>query len=436
MCTESLEAGDRGLSLKESLAKGVPHPGLPGPLPFGEQIQWQAAPDWWQLGKQLFLLHWVLGYFVLVGSWRALASYYDGATGSEAVLAMLPSLIIGLLVFGLLALLALVSARATIYTITNRRVVMRIGAALSKIVDIPFETIESVQLKRGLSDSGDLALSLKQDKQVPYIVLWPYARAWRVRSPEPLLLALPDARAAAQCLTHYLTRFRAETQPIQPSAVNAQDPWAEHETGRPAALTAATAASLSVPAPEQHSHGSHHSHGPAHQHPHDHSHRHHSHEVLGTNGRWPMRAAFALTICALATVSWMSVKGSSGGDPSLTTPTQVIELRFDKSTVDGRIAIVLLREERIITHVEPGKDGLINGALRGLEHARRAYQKPLDAPVQFVVWQSGRITLSDLSIDQHIPLDAFGPTVTGALAGLLNLRTEELPGDLALSYAE
>jgi hypothetical protein len=177
-----------------------PIPGLPENLPPGEKILWQGSPLWWDLAKQVFHIRAVAVYFAVLILWRA--GVRLDATGSVAaafvtVLSLVPLALVGL---GLFALLAYLSSRTTIYTITNRRVVLRIGIALPTSFNIPFAVVAAAGLCVRAGGSGDIPLQLSCKSRIGYANLWPHARPWHLRSPEPMLRAIPDAGQVADLL--------------------------------------------------------------------------------------------------------------------------------------------------------------------------------------------------------------------------------------------
>ncbi len=91
-------------------------------------------------------------------------------------------------------------SRTTVYTITNKRVVIRFGVALPKAFNIPFAIIESASAKTLANGAGDLALTLKDGNKIAFAHLWPNARPWRLASPEPTFRALPDVQGAVTAL--------------------------------------------------------------------------------------------------------------------------------------------------------------------------------------------------------------------------------------------
>ena len=171
-----------------------PIEGLPEILPEGERILWQGSPDGLSLAVQAFHIRFVAAYFAVTALWRALTASGEGAIAGLAVLAA------GVVVVGILYALASAMARAAIFTITNRRIVFRYGAAIRKYVNLPFSEISGVALKPRGARGGDIAISTTGKRRVPYFHLWPFARPLRFPATTPLMRALPDARAAVDVL--------------------------------------------------------------------------------------------------------------------------------------------------------------------------------------------------------------------------------------------
>lgn len=176
-----------------------PVEGLPERPPEGEQILWQGRPNWWALAKESLNLYWVAGYFMLLAAWRFM-TVIDQVTFGKAIWASLPFLIMGGVVCALLVVIAIVQARATMYTITNRRVAMRIGAALTVTLNLPFTQIKNADLDLRKSGTGTIALDLLGDTRLSYLVCWPHVRPWVMRHTQPALRCIPDARHVAGLL--------------------------------------------------------------------------------------------------------------------------------------------------------------------------------------------------------------------------------------------
>ena len=103
--------------------------GLPERPPEGKVILWQGQPNWLRLTIDSLNLWWVLAYFIFLFAWR-LISVSDLMPIDQALLVSFPFLALALIVALLLLLVGFIQAKATVYTITNKRIVMRIGACL------------------------------------------------------------------------------------------------------------------------------------------------------------------------------------------------------------------------------------------------------------------------------------------------------------------
>lgn len=165
-----------------------PIPGLPGQLPPGERILWQGSPDWRTLARTAFHTRVIAGYFAVLAIVAVMG-------GSMVGLGMTAGL--GVAGLALLHLLAWGSARTTIYTLTDRRIVMRIGIAVPKCINLPLGMIASVDLAPRAEGHGDLALTLVGAPRLGYLALWPHARPVKIARPQPMLRSVPDAATVA-----------------------------------------------------------------------------------------------------------------------------------------------------------------------------------------------------------------------------------------------
>ncbi len=189
-----------------------PVPGLPQRLPPGEALLWQGVPRWQSMARHAFHARKVVLYFIAL---LILLLAWNLQGGKSLVVALGGALwlaLLGAVAVGVLTLLAWAMSRATIYTITSRRVVMRIGVAIQICINIPFAQITSAGLRRYPDGSGDLPLTLTGPVRASYVVLWPHARPWYFSPPQPMLRAVPDAAKVAEILAGAL----ASARPAQP----------------------------------------------------------------------------------------------------------------------------------------------------------------------------------------------------------------------------
>lgn len=193
--------------------------GLPGLLPKGETILWQGGPDWWTLARAAFHVRGVSLYFAAL----AMLSLVMGSVFGTVAL-----IISGVLCVGLLALIAWGVGRTTVYTLTNRRLVLRIGIALPKCINLPLSLVRAADLRPLRHGHGDLALAMEhKGRKLGYLLLWPHARPWKLRDPQPMLRALPDAQGVAALLADACAALAGRSEsapPIERAAPEATAP--------------------------------------------------------------------------------------------------------------------------------------------------------------------------------------------------------------------
>lgn len=186
--------------------------GLPAPLPRGERILWQGSPDWKALALRAMRLRGIAIYFGILAVLRAGVALGDGESLAQALLAGSWLLAIGAAVIAMFAGYAWLAARAAVYTITNRRVILSLGVALPMSVNIPLTMIASAALRRDARDVGDLPLAVNAPKRLSYVLLWPHVRPWRLSQVEPMFRAVPRAGEMAEILSAALREAHAEAQ--------------------------------------------------------------------------------------------------------------------------------------------------------------------------------------------------------------------------------
>ncbi len=173
---------------------------LPGPLPDGEHVLWQGAPDGRAVFQRVMHGRKLTAYFALILALRAGFVVADGGSAADAVVAVLWLLPPVLLALGMAALMAWLIQRTTWYMITNRRVVMRIGIVLEITCNFPFKAIDSAGLRRYPDGTGDIPLVFPDGAEIAYLHLWPHARPWHFRRTVPMLRCVPDAADVAGLL--------------------------------------------------------------------------------------------------------------------------------------------------------------------------------------------------------------------------------------------
>jgi len=174
--------------------------GLPEVLPAGERMLWQGSPRWQDMAAHAFHVRKVAVYFAALTLFTILFRMIDGEPLMEAAKPILWYLPLTVLAVGILSGLAWASARTTIYTITTKRLVLRIGIALPISLNLPFTLIESAGLRTYATGAGDIPVELKGEDRLAWLILWPHARPFHLKHPQPMLRAIPDAANVANLL--------------------------------------------------------------------------------------------------------------------------------------------------------------------------------------------------------------------------------------------
>ena len=215
-----------------------PVKGLPELLPAGERMLWQGQPSWRALAIRAFHVRKIAVYFGLILVWRLGSGWIEGSSLASAAAFVLWFLPVAVAAVAIPTLLAWLYARSTVFTITNRRVVMRYGVALPWSLNLPYRTIQTAAMNVQSDGTADIAISLSGLGRISYLHLWPFARPWRINNAQPMMRALPDGRNVADILARALQTF-AETSPDRTVAMPVPVPVPADSVATPATAAAA-----------------------------------------------------------------------------------------------------------------------------------------------------------------------------------------------------
>ena len=174
--------------------------GLPQVLPKGERMLWQGAPRWQDLAVHAFHARKAIWYFVSIAVVQGLYRYAEGQSLAQSVSPFQWLAPTGIFLAAVLTGLAMLSARTTVYTVTNKRLVMRVGMALPVTINLPFSQIDGASLRLFSNGSGDIPLKLTSKERVAYLLLWPHARPFHFAQPQPCLRCIANADQVAGLL--------------------------------------------------------------------------------------------------------------------------------------------------------------------------------------------------------------------------------------------
>ena len=188
---------------------------LPGTLPAGERVLWQGAPHWRALARDALHVRGLALYLGLIVTWVASSAAWHGLSATEVALKTGGAALIAAAPVALAFAYAWLAARAAAYTITNQRVVIRMGVGLQLNLNLPFSKIDAAALTPKRDGTGSIALKLAPGaKGLGWIILWPHARPWTFGAAQPMLRSLPDAARAGRVLAEALAATAAAPVPL------------------------------------------------------------------------------------------------------------------------------------------------------------------------------------------------------------------------------
>lgn len=340
---------------------GEAAPGIPAALPASERVLWRGQPDWKVLARSKFHLLKLAVYFAAILVASLVIQLTNGATLAETLAAGAGYSVLAGIALGLVATFAWATARATVFTLTNRRLVVRCGIALPLSMNLPFTKVDSAGL-RDLGDGfGNIALTPAPDSRASYILLWPYVRPWKLSRVQPMLRAIPDAAYVADQLGKALEADTIE-RAARPPAPEVVVEKPKVESGRRGfkpypTIPLATAVGL-----------------------------------------------VAITVLSTAIVSF------TGNKPEPLQPSDVVaavDLRFEDLD-DGSINVIDDANDAVLETLEPGENGFLRSTLRGLARARMTTGAGADVAFSLQRTAEGQLLLTDPVTARSVDLWAFG----------------------------
>ena len=185
---------------------------LPEDIPAGEEVQWFGRPEAVSLARRAFRADIIAIYFIAMATWNFATEAMDHGA-YVGLLAATKTLAAGTLGLAVIFFLSWLSARTTLYVVTNKRLVMKVGIALPVFFNIPFTSITSASIREYGDGTGDIPVALAAPQRIAYLHLWPHARPFRFKQPEPTLRCIPDAEKVASLLARQLAAITHEAAP-------------------------------------------------------------------------------------------------------------------------------------------------------------------------------------------------------------------------------
>jgi hypothetical protein len=185
--------------------------GIPYPLPKGERILWQGGPEYFALAKHVFKVPLYVVYFSLL---VVAQGWYVTVTrdSQAAALVLLPLTVAGMGTCLYILMYAWLTARNSWYAITTRRVVLKVGVALTVTVNVPLKVIASAGVRRFKDGSGELAFPLEAAERLSLFQLWPHWKPWNINRPVPQMRGLRQLDTVVEALRQALEATREAEQ--------------------------------------------------------------------------------------------------------------------------------------------------------------------------------------------------------------------------------
>lgn len=87
----------------------------------------------------------------------------------------------------------------------------------------------------------------------------------------------------------------------------------------------------------------------------------------------------------------------------------VVPLLFE-DRADGAVVVRRPETGEVLQVFDPGTNGFVRGAMRGLARDRKRREIGPDVPFTLVLWPNGQLSLEDTATHASIDLSAFGPS--------------------------
>ena len=202
------------MSARPTAFRGEAPQGLPGHLPDGERLLWQGVPVWRAVAKRVFHIRGLALYFGIIAAWSLASGLMAGAPALEITVDTGKIVGVGLVPILFLTLYSWGIGRSTVYSITNKRVVLQMGLVVPMTINLPFSKIESASMRDGKAGIGDISLALRKGDRLTWFMLWPHARPWRMAVAEPSLRAIPDVDQVGRILGRALAAAAEMSAPV------------------------------------------------------------------------------------------------------------------------------------------------------------------------------------------------------------------------------
>ncbi len=353
-----------------------PSPGVPEEIPDGERMLWQGPADFKSLLYSTFHVRELGVYFAILVALNMILDLTGGATVTATLASAATFTLLAAVALALLTLYASLIARTTLYTLTNKRLVIRAGIAVPVTVNLPFSRIDGAALRIHADGTGEIAITTERSSRASFVLLWPMVKPFRFIRVQPVLRGIDDAQAVAELLAAQLEQAVAD-EARQPAGN------VEHAPIEPA------------PEPAKRN--------------------------LFAYPTAPLTAAAALVVFSLVAVTWGQLTDTEADAPIQTDSALAsVNLYFEDGD-DGSVIVIDADSGRTLDTLEPTTNGFLRSTMRTFVTARRTVDAGRDEPFVLAQMPNGQLLLTDPATDRQVDLRAFGSTNADAFGRLLHL---------------
>lgn len=153
-------------------------------IPAEEKLLWSGRPDWRGLAYQSFGLKYLILYFI-GGAFYAISKMDRTFSLDVFLMSFYPYFLSGLLAGIVLSAIAYFQAINISYVITEKRVIIRSGAALIFLLNAPFKKISSIDKQKLRNGMVNISFTTISRKRIPYLSCWPSVKPWSIFNPKP-----------------------------------------------------------------------------------------------------------------------------------------------------------------------------------------------------------------------------------------------------------
>ena len=139
---------------------------------------------------------------------------------------------------------------------------------------------------------------------------------------------------------------------------------------------------------------------------------------------FPRFALFAVAALLVFSIA-IAITGRQAGIGVMTREAvRAVETRqlFFSDRSDGAVEIREAGSAQLLLVLDPGTNGFVRGAMRGLARERRIRGIGAEVPFSLVYWENGKLTLEDTETGHTIDLSAFGATNFELFPRLLTMQ--------------